>query len=162
MTIRHESLPGGQLRQLLHAQALRQIASKDLRQIITQNNSYTRPLLQSVLPGRGRLFGCPSMDDVALVIAIRVGDQPADQNQPECHQSIPVRLRELGNMVVRSASAPTGDNAFVTPLEQFVSAKTLAESRAAVTDLIKIKALHEAARDPEFRRALNTIEDISL
>jgi hypothetical protein len=50
----------------------------------------------------------------------------------------------------------------VTPLEHFVSAKTVAESTAAVTDLIKIKALHNAARDPEFRRALGRIEEISL
>jgi hypothetical protein len=50
----------------------------------------------------------------------------------------------------------------VTPLEQFVSAKTLAEYRAAMTDLIKAKALHEAARDPEFRRSLSRVEEISL
>jgi len=31
-----------------------------------------------------------------------------------------------------------------------------------MTDLIKVKALHEAARDPEFRRSLNRVEEISL
>ncbi|NYF54065.1 hypothetical protein HDF12_004487 [Edaphobacter lichenicola] len=50
----------------------------------------------------------------------------------------------------------------MTLTEKFISAKSLDESVAAVTDLIKIKALHEAARSPEFLKSLEGIEKISL
>jgi hypothetical protein len=49
----------------------------------------------------------------------------------------------------------------VTPLEQFLAAKTFDESVAGVTNLIKLKALHEAARDPSFLKSLGTVEEIS-
>lgn len=50
----------------------------------------------------------------------------------------------------------------MTPLEKFISANSFEELVTAVTDLIKIKALHEAARNPEFLKSLEVVEKISV
>lgn len=49
----------------------------------------------------------------------------------------------------------------MTPLEQLIAAKSFDEYVASVTNLIKIKALHDAARNPAFLSSLGTIEEIS-